>query len=43
VEEKNDNKEWKIDNYKAEFEEQLQEEARLNALITENLGKLNLV
>ncbi len=40
MEEKNDNKEWKIDNYKAEFEEQLQEEARLNALIAENLGKV---
>jgi len=28
---------------KAEFEEQLKEEARLNTLITENLGKVKLV
>ncbi len=29
-----------MDNYKAEFKEQLKEEARLNALIAENLGKV---
>ncbi len=30
-------------NYKAEFEEQLKQEARLNVLIAENLGKVKLV
>ena len=29
-----------LDNYEAEFEEQLKEDARLNALIAENLGKV---
>ena len=31
-----------MDNYYAEFEEQLKEEARLNALIAENLGKVKV-
>jgi len=39
----NDNEEWKIDNYKAELEEQLKEEARLNVLIAENLQKVKPV
>ena len=32
-----------MDNYKAEFEAQLKEEARRNALIAENFGKVKLV
>lgn len=32
----------KRENDRAEFEEQLQEEARLNALIAENLGKVKV-
>lgn len=32
-----------LDNYKAEFEVMLKEEARLNALIAENLQKVKLV
>ncbi len=32
-----------MDPYKTKFDEQLKEEARLNALITENLGKVKLV
>ena len=31
-----------MDNRKTEFEEQLKEEARLNALIAENLAKVKL-
>ena len=34
----NDNKEWKINVYKVEFEEQLEDEARLNLPISESLG-----
>ena len=30
------------DNYYAEFEAQMKEEARLNALIAENLGKVKI-
>jgi len=36
------NEELIMDNYCAEFEEQLKEEARLNALIAENLAKVKV-
>ena len=42
MEENNDNEEWIMDNYKAEFEGQLKEKARLNALIAESLGKVKV-
>jgi len=31
-----------MDNFRTEFEGQLEEEARLNALIAENLGKVKV-